>query len=285
VNCRDVQKFVYVYLDEEFDKRDSLEFEAHVSQCNECRSMVRAEEHFRLRLKNQLRCQPAPAALRDRIVACLQEVELTSCELAMPHSSAAAPGRRHRLWMGSAIAASLAAIAAFNSSSTLQGALRPSSVEGVASTASLHAFAGLGLEATLESQATEAVHLHKSDLPADVPAPSPQLDHQLRDYFGWSVSPPLPENFETRLMGARFVSFGGAKSVLYTYDHRGRKVSVVQTLIPASEPSLVHARRVIEFRELRALLVGQSESVLVSVISDLPVTEAMKLVAMGPQSL
>jgi anti-sigma factor RsiW len=59
MNCHDVQKFAYSYLDCEFDAREKGEFEAHLAACLPCRSAVGRDAAFRLTIRDRLQ-QPTP---------------------------------------------------------------------------------------------------------------------------------------------------------------------------------------------------------------------------------
>ena len=44
MNCSDIERYVYVYLDGEFEERELREFEVHTAQCDPCRRRVASEE-------------------------------------------------------------------------------------------------------------------------------------------------------------------------------------------------------------------------------------------------
>ncbi len=75
MNCDDVRKYEYTYLDGEFDRRDCTEFEAHLAACAPCRTQVTQSARFRDGLRRHLRCDEAPEGLRARVCAGLDSVE------------------------------------------------------------------------------------------------------------------------------------------------------------------------------------------------------------------
>ena len=91
MNCNDVQKFAYSYLDGEFDSRDRGEFEAHLAHCRPCHQAVGCDAAYRAVVRETLQRAPdgmratndgaRPAAgatcagLDRRVRACLDRVE------------------------------------------------------------------------------------------------------------------------------------------------------------------------------------------------------------------
>lgn len=75
MNCTDVQKYAYTYLDGEFDAREGKEFECHLAACAPCRHHVAENAGFRNALRRNLRCETAGTEVRDRLTA-----RLAACE-------------------------------------------------------------------------------------------------------------------------------------------------------------------------------------------------------------
>ncbi len=77
MNCQDVQKFAYTYLDAEFDGRERGEFETHVRMCPPCREAVERDALFRDMVRAKLGAVEAPCAdLKLRLQArmdCVQQ--------------------------------------------------------------------------------------------------------------------------------------------------------------------------------------------------------------------
>ena len=91
MNCQDIQKFAFTYLDCEFDARERGEFETHLRLCEPCRATVERDAMFRNMVRDHLDTpQPAPA-LRGKIQVCLLRAQRrrASRALIMPIAMAA----------------------------------------------------------------------------------------------------------------------------------------------------------------------------------------------------
>lgn len=67
MDCLEVKKFVYVYLDNEFDEVERAEFEAHLQGCDTCRLTVDRERQFKRFFKTSIRETAVPVGLTRRI--------------------------------------------------------------------------------------------------------------------------------------------------------------------------------------------------------------------------
>ena len=100
MNCQEIQKFSFTYLDGEFASHERGEFEEHLRRCTDCRQMVDREAMMREVVARHLR--PAPCglraahtnALRGKVCSSLDRIE-----------------RQHRNRAISAMAASVAVVA------------------------------------------------------------------------------------------------------------------------------------------------------------------------------
>ncbi len=76
MNCQDVQKFAYTYLDAEFDGRERGEFETHLRLCVPCRETVERDALFRDMVRAKLGAAVAPCGdLKLRLQARLDCAE------------------------------------------------------------------------------------------------------------------------------------------------------------------------------------------------------------------
>ena len=76
MNCQDVQKFAYTYLDAEFDGRERGEFETHLRLCSPCRETVERDALFRDLVRTKLCMVDAPCpTLKTRLQARMDCVE------------------------------------------------------------------------------------------------------------------------------------------------------------------------------------------------------------------
>lgn len=70
MNCQDVQKFAYTYLDAEFDGRERGEFETHLRLCQPCRATVERDAVFRDLVRDKLCTGVSPCGdLRQKLQA------------------------------------------------------------------------------------------------------------------------------------------------------------------------------------------------------------------------
>jgi anti-sigma factor RsiW len=67
IRCAGVSRFVDTYIDGEFGEGDRVEFEAHVAECEACRTKVRTQAEWKRLIKAAAPREQASAALRNRI--------------------------------------------------------------------------------------------------------------------------------------------------------------------------------------------------------------------------
>lgn len=280
MKCSDVEKFIYVYLDEEFDRNDSLELEAHLRECKDCRDLCAFEERFRVRLRNQLSVQRAPSSLRDRVMSCISNPPATT-EISGLHAR-----EQSYRWVPMALAASVAAVVFWPFSLGMDSsAIRTAGILGIGAPKATGPAdappsqmtqmtsdpdeASRGIERNVVE---EAVETHEDDLPMDVVGDATTIGRYLTTRTLIAMAPPLPETRETRLVGVRVLRTGLRPTAMYTYDHLGRRMTVVQRLIqrqsaPAERlhPSLVGLRRAGRLN----VAVLRSEASVSAVVSDM----------------
>lgn len=101
MNCQDVQKFSFTYLDGEFDARERGEFEEHLRLCSTCRAQIARDALFKemsVRHLDEARSQMAskvcPHTLRAKVCAGLdaEERRRRSRAIAVPTALAASVG-------------------------------------------------------------------------------------------------------------------------------------------------------------------------------------------------
>lgn len=69
MNCQDIQKFAFTYLDCEFDGRERGEFETHLRLCCSCKAAVERDAMFREIVRNHLDMPPPADHVRQRLRA------------------------------------------------------------------------------------------------------------------------------------------------------------------------------------------------------------------------
>ncbi|MEK7470158.1 MAG: anti-sigma factor [Planctomycetota bacterium] len=74
MNCPEVRKIVYLFVDGALDPRANVDVLAHLNMCPPCNERFSDAKKFEDFLKERLRPQPAPPAVRARIDARLSEM-------------------------------------------------------------------------------------------------------------------------------------------------------------------------------------------------------------------
>jgi anti-sigma factor RsiW len=69
MDCKTALALLEPYLDNELDRADARELEAHVDGCADCRAALTRLDELRMALRDQALRYPAPSQLRDRIRA------------------------------------------------------------------------------------------------------------------------------------------------------------------------------------------------------------------------
>lgn len=224
MQCPEVSKFVYVYLDGEFEPRERAEFEQHVSRCPECGEMLRFERSFHQLVRERIERPEAPEGLRDRVLAALDEEDAADSGL-WARVSALSPAWK---WAPVAAAAALIAVLA---------------VPGLVRTPDTNEAAPAVASAPLESLVEETVAVHEEALPTEVSGDEESVGRFVAGRVSFRATPPFQESETTRLIGARLTRVGSRPAVLYTYEHEGKRVSVVQYAEPSKSEAKTPFRR------------------------------------------
>ncbi len=82
MNCEDVQKYAFTYLDGEFGDRERAEFDCHLAVCAGCRGRIEEGASFRRALRRNLCHLPADSATRLRLTARLQACQSSGGRIA-----------------------------------------------------------------------------------------------------------------------------------------------------------------------------------------------------------
>lgn len=208
MNCDDIQKGIYVYLDGEFAEPERLAFEAHAHACARCRHRVERERLFISSFRAKVPSASPPAGLEDRIRQALAAAPA-------PESPKAASGLR---WSRPALLAAAAALIAVPS----VVAWRLTSGES-------------GGEHRV---AMEAVATHQEDLPMEVRGSQRQIRSFLEANVPFRVEVPPVDDPRIELVGARLTRVDGREAVLLNYEVDGERLTVLQVAErPADEPA------------------------------------------------
>jgi len=267
MNCVDVRKFVYLYLDGELAAHDRGEFEGHLAGCLECRETVGFEARFRGSLRQALRAtdpKPDSAALRARVEAALVRETVGSI-----HADRGASSVSSWRWVGLplAAAASLGLVVASGAYLTSRGsspadieigpsgsarAANPTRSEAIppVATASRQvepafaapvaasggvspaAFTAGGAPAGGPVRASELavglVRAHADPLPAEFVGTREEIARYVRAKAPFRSAPPLRESSTIRLLGVRLDHCADEPVVVYYYSVFGKPVTAIQ---------------------------------------------------------
>lgn len=206
MNCDDIQKGIYVYLDDEFAEPERRDFEDHVRACARCRLSVERERGFLASFRAKVPQVTAPVGFEDRIRAALAAAPA-------PESKVGELPRRSRVrpWLMAA-----AAVLVVATPSVLVWRLgQPGSRE--------------------ERVAVEAVLTHQEDLPMEVRGSQRQIREFLQANVPFEVDLPRPDDPHVELIGARLTRVDGRDAVLLNYQVDEERLSVLQVGAPPVE--------------------------------------------------
>lgn len=203
MNCEDIQKGIYVYLDGEFAEPERLDFEAHVKACPACRRKVERERVFISGVRAAVPRVAAPAGLEERIKAALAAAPAPD---ELPRRREARP--RYGVWLAAA------AVLVVSGGVTVWR-LGADSAPVAANDAP-------------ERIAAEAVATHRSQLPMEVRGSQSQIRQFLEANVPFHVDLELADDPKAELVGARFTRVEGRDAVLLNYLVDGERLSVLQ---------------------------------------------------------
>ena len=256
MRCQEIQGFADLYLDGEFDERESAAFEEHVGSCEACRNVVRARRAFLAAFRQKLAAARMPADLKEQLTR-------------QVHAAVKARHGARSLALPMAVAAS-ALVLVLGAAGYLRFLTPPGDVSDMMD---------------------ESVAVHEASLPLTLEWAAVE---KVRDFVkehmdGDDAALPLPEDGGTRLQGVALARIGSSKAVLFKYLHNGRAVSVVR--MPRSPLPIDRARtsKAFPIREVyRGARHGHAVSVYedpvyrTAVVADVPENDMGSLV---PQSL
>lgn len=197
MNCDDIQKGIYVYLDGEFAEPERLAFEGHAKACPRCRFRVERERSFLSGFREKVPQAPAPAGLEDRIRAALAAAPAPEVERTPVRSS----------WSRASLVAAAATLV-----------IAPSWV----------AWRVIASDDGGERVALEAVQTHQEDLPMEVRGSQRQIRQFLEANVPFKVEMPPVDDPRVELVGARLTRVDGREAVLLNYEVDGERLSVLQ---------------------------------------------------------
>jgi len=223
MNCQDVEKFIHAYLDGEFAEEERISLSAHLENCPHCSDVATFEQAFRERIRQGGEQSSAPAALKARLVAALDEQDEPSSFWSS-------------LWVRRAVPATLMAATAVTALMIWQHSSEQAQVSDLAEASIVH---------------------HRRKVPFDVEGSHAE---RIRRYFSdkvpFVVHPLRVLGKRARLVGARLSHLRGHDAAYLVYQVDGRRVSVFVVEAGAVPPSTgtgnrfvgAHGYQVVMFR-------------------------------------
>ncbi len=205
MNCDDIQKGIYVYLDGEFAEPERAAFEDHARACPRCRGRVDRERTFITGFRSKVPAVQTPAGLEDRIRAAL--AASPAPDQARPQPTSTSTWSRVTLIAAAATLVAVPSIAAWQLTSTPS----PAGEERVAS---------------------EALATHQEDLPMEVRGSQRQIRQFLEANVPFKVEVPPVDDPRVELLGARLTRVDGREAVLLNYEIEGERLTVLQVAEP-----------------------------------------------------
>ncbi len=226
MNCADIRKYVFVFLDGEFEPSEQREFEVHISDCSSCRSTVKSEQQFQHDFKNKLKPLSAPSYLREQIVAQLEK-ESSEQPITSPSEPVALLSWPWR-FAPVALAAALVGVLFWPDNSQING-IAPQDIAGSApiySSPQSLSYSAIPASLSGASRPVRNTLASYQQLKADVPAQ--QVHNEMRHWVSFKAQAPVANSSEMKLVGARRVQYQGQKAVLFIYRYKNERISVLQ---------------------------------------------------------
>lgn len=220
MNCDDIQKGIYVFLDGEFAEPERADFEAHVKACGNCRKKVERERTFLVGVRQAVPPVSMPAGLEARIREALAAAPAPD---ELPATKRPDARGASRFWLAAA------AIMLLTGGTTAYLLSRSDSGD---SGAARHEIAAP------ERLAAEAVATHQSQLPMEVRGSQTQIRRFLEANVPFRVDLAFADDPRVELVGARFTRVDGRDAVLLNYEVDGERLSVLQM---ADDPTAMTA--------------------------------------------
>ena len=242
MKCSEVHEYVDVYVDGEFAEPEKGAFDAHLRECEGCRTLVDAERGFRAVFRQKLPPIGCPPDVRQRVLDSIDE------------AAAADRSTTALKWAAVALAAALVAAVLWpGAGSTDRPADDAGSAKAVASTPapgpepapSPNVVAGQFVSRGAQGPVGLSPASYQA-MPADIRGGKNAILGYMTPRMPFRVSAPLAEGPNLTLRGAREIEIEGKPAVLYIYDHRGTRVSVgvaMGTGKPGDRPGALQLHR------------------------------------------
>lgn len=253
MDCQDLERFLQPFVDGEFEGEETVEFEAHLVECEQCRAAVAEQRALKRKLRESggavCALNPAmPAALRGRVLAGLREQE---------------EAVRRPFWQRPALA--YAAVLTVVAGSGVYY-LRVGTAHDRAAT-----------------YASAAIANHRRQLPLEVQDPQPVgIQRWLRGKVDFA--PRVPQLRKVSLIGARLSNLSDRQAAYIAYGTRGdRRVSLF--VFDAPDLEVRGGRRIADREVLFTnqqgynVVLWKDREIAYSLVSDLDEGDILELVS------
>lgn len=231
MKCAEVTKFVYVYLDGEFEPRECAEFEEHVRGCAPCREVVAFEQSFHGLLRSRIERPTAPAHLRERVLAALDREEAENGSIGAWFTRLPLRAKALPALAAAALAVVLLWPRAQPGTAAIGGEPTDIAAAGILTRSSHTALPGAARaddESEIGDLMTQAVAVHEVALPSEVEGDTGQIERFAASHAPFGARPPFVDRPGLHLVGARQTQLSGQPAVLYTYQYKGKRLTVAQ---------------------------------------------------------
>ncbi len=187
MDCRELDKFLQVYLDGELDPEDSEALERHLRSCPRCQARADYEARFVKAIKVRVPKPVAPDSFRERLAA------------AVARESEPRPVARRLMWGSIPAAAALAMVITFTWTVT-------------------SGFTPLVREAVNQHSLAPAVDVNASDMAT--------VEDWFRKKVDFNVALPRFRSRSFNLVGARLSKLAERRAALIRYQRSGHRFSL-----------------------------------------------------------
>jgi anti-sigma factor RsiW len=264
MSCRDFQPFIGAYIDDEFDERETAEFEAHIEGCPECRSEFEEQLKFKQTLCRALDEEEnhAPDELKERILCGIDEIDA---------EEEGSTGRTPRA------AAALAAIVPLSIGVVFALWFMPSMTVAPA-------------ESQQPPVVDQTVDWHRHDFPVEIDGPDrTQVSEWFRGKVDFPVRLPSFAKEGVALRGGRIAHIQDRRAAYLSYEVNGARMSVMMfhgdgMKVPASHIRSVGERDVAIFNnDGYEVALLQDGGITYTITSDLAEKELVEIVGSSLQ--
>lgn len=212
-SCEDFEPFIDTYIDEEFGERERAEMEAHLSICDACREQVRVQMEFKQHVREQLRGETAPEALRERILSGIEEAGCESEDISQQDDAseqpAAGSGRNWSSlarvgWVAAPVAAAVVAVLVLPEFTVAPAASNPAPV------------------------IDHTVDWHQGNFPLEVTTDdTDEAREWFQDKVDFSVQIPEFDDENVNLLGGRIAHIEDQRAAFVLYEVDGARLSAI----------------------------------------------------------